>query len=138
MRRKLFLYSLVSFFRFIYPWFTSVDHSKTLIGHLQDAALRNGRGLRVSDDSSNSLANDTCTFVRQRFHGSQVTQEVTFPFHFRRRGIEITVIHIDRIRRGEDTLATCSQVHTFNSHAKKNNYSASVFIITLTIIIMCD
>ena len=91
-----------------FPWFTPVDHSKTLVRHLQDAALRDGRVLRVPNDPPNRLADDAGTFVRQRLHGTQVAQKVPFPFHFRRRGVEITVIHVDRVRRGEDTLSARS------------------------------
>lgn len=52
-----------------YSRFTSIDHPETLIGHFQDAALRDGRILRgIAKNSPHRLTDHSCTFVRQGFH----------------------------------------------------------------------
>lgn len=95
-----------------YPWFTSIYHSKTLIGHLQNAALRNRWILRgVAKDPPYSLANHSSTLMRQGFYRAQVTQKISFSFHLGRGGIEIAVFHVDCVSRRKNTLPACPQIH---------------------------
>lgn len=95
-----------------YSRFTSIDHSKTLIGHFQDAALRDRRILQgVAKDSPHRLTNHSSTFVRQGLHRTQVTQKISLSLYFGRGRIEIAVVHVDRISWRKDTLPACPQIH---------------------------
>lgn len=59
-----------------YPRLAPVEHPETLIGDLEDAALRDGRfgfQLRgVTEDPAHCLADNTGAFVRESFDRSKV------------------------------------------------------------------
>jgi hypothetical protein len=96
-----------------HPGLAPVDHPDPLVGDLEDAALGYG-GLvgGVTDDPTYGLTDDARPLVREGLDGAEVTQEVALPLDLGCRRVEVAVVHVDGVGRGEDALAPGSQVHT--------------------------